>query len=864
MKAKQGQDMKNKITLLLLLFSCFCVQAQEQTEKQVALQAIHPRSREWATPANGQVVSTNPPALLWPVKSKADSYRVRLSQDKAFAEGQTLESDLLNRGEYTTHTRLNNGEWFWQYATIQSDKTMEWSSVHHFTINANSRIFETPTVETFLRQVETHAHPRLYVNREELSAFRKRNATNPEALSLIGKARKNLGMPLIPEAPTRPRDTTGRTEFEKKVMMRFMYHQFGDKVRKPVLNFCLAYLLTGDEEFIRAAIPHTLHIASMNPDGWATQEDFNRASIMLALAEAYDTGYDFFTPEQRQQILEAVKVRGNYFFRHYAKEFEAQSMDNHVWQHTLRRWMFASIAVLGDLPEATEWLAYCYETWCCRFPILGNDDGGWHDGSSYFQVNFETFAYVPFMLKRITGVNFFDIPWFHRLPSFLAYSFPKDSYSTGFGDGYEKMDKPTKGYVSFADALARELPSPLARWYCDQLINGDTARLYDNTDFTLYRLLTGHKYGDTEPEPPAADTQSLLFRDAGFALMHTDVANTENNLMAVFMSLPFGATGHAHAAHNGFTLNLGGKQMFGGSGHYSNFNDAHTLKHYRTRGHNTVIADGLSPVIGENGYGWIARFANTEKLSYALGDATHAFGEMTSPFWLNRMQLSDVEYSRENGFGNPEVTRYRRHFILLRPDIVVVYDELAARQPIRWTWLLHSYNPLRLKGGHSLFASNEAGESRFDLFAAGKINAAVGNDFFSPAENWKSRTGSNGKPLEYEKHWHAEFETSEKSDATRFLGIFQIKTGKGVPAFITPEMKNGKVKIGEWTIEAELNAQKTASLLITDREGNAILYNKNHNHIGAKIPGSTVIVEAGKVLEELTDITPGDRNTASG
>lgn len=847
--------MKKHLILILSVLSCMPVWAQ-QAEQQIDLKAIHPRYREWIAPADGQTVSTNPPALLWPVKSKNDNYKIRLSQDKNFPEGLTRHSGVLERAEYNPHTQLSNGEWYWQYATIQPSGTTEWSAVYSFTITPDSRVFQTPTVEKFLETAKAYPHPRLYVNKDELSYFRKKNASNPEALSIIQKARKNLDMPLIPEAPTRPRDTTGKTDFEKKVMMRFMYHQFGDKLRKPLLNFNLAYLLTGDEQFIRAAIPHTMHIAAMNPEGWATQEDFNRASVMLALAEAYDTGYEFFTPEQRAGILAAIQVRGDYFYKQYAKEFETHSMNNHVWQHTLRRWMFASIAVLGDLPDAEKWLGYCYETWCSRFPILGADDGGWHDGSSYFQVNFESFIYIPFMLKKMTGVNFFNIPWYHNLPSFLIYSFPKDSYSTGFGDGYEKMTTPSKGYVSFADALARELPSPYARWYCDQLIGSDTSKLYENTDFSLYRLLTNRKYSDTKPQSPEHDAQSKLFRDAGFALMHTDVANARNDLMATFMSVPFGATGHAHAAHNGFTISLGGEEMFGGSGHYSNFNDAHTLKHYRTRGHNTILADGLSPVIGENGYGWIARFSDTEKFSYALGDATHAFGNMDSPFWLDRMKQSEIACTKENGFGNPGITRYRRHFILLRPGIIVVYDELAAQKPVTWTWLLHSYHPLRQEGSHTLLTGNSAGESRFDLFTPGELATTVSNEFFSPAENWKSRTGAGGKVLEYEKHWHSQFETEKKSASMRFLGIFQLNQRKDTASFTVPEMKDGKVQIGEWTIQAELNGRKTASLTITDKEGNAILYNSAGSKIKAEIPGSTVIVKNGRIQEELIDITP--------
>ena len=119
--------------------------------------------------------------------------------------------------------------------------------------------------------------------------------------------------------------------------------------------------------------------------------------------------------------------------------------------------------------------------------------------------------------------------------------------------------------------------------------------------------------------------------------MHTDPADASDDLMAAFFALPFGSTGHAHAAHNGFTINYGGRQLFGGTGYYSNFNDKHTLMHYRSRGHNTILADGLAQVIGENGYGWLARFADNEALTYTLGDASHAYDSIRTPFWIDRM-----------------------------------------------------------------------------------------------------------------------------------------------------------------------------------------------------------------------------------
>lgn len=111
--------------------------------------------------------------------------------------------------------------------------------------------------------------------------------------------------------------------------------------------------------------------ASLPVDSDATSEDFNRSAIMYGLAVGYDTACDRMTPEERAAVLEAIRVRGEHFYRHYVKDFETHSMDNHVWQHTFRNFFFSAIATLGDLPEAEKWFRYCYEVWCRALPDPG-------------------------------------------------------------------------------------------------------------------------------------------------------------------------------------------------------------------------------------------------------------------------------------------------------------------------------------------------------------------------------------------------------------------------------------------------------------------------------------------------------------
>ncbi|MFR8223389.1 MAG: heparinase II/III family protein [Alistipes shahii] len=374
--------------------------------------------------------------------------------------------------------------------------------------------------------------------------------------------------------------------------------------------------------------------------------------------------------------------------------------------------------------------------------------------------------------------------------------------------------------------------------------------LYRSKGFSLYRILTDKPADRVAPKAPARNT-SRFYPDAGFSLMHTDPADASDDLMAAFFALPFGSTGHAHAAHNGFTINYGGRQLFGGTGYYSNFNDKHTLMHYRSRGHNTILADGLAQVIGENGYGWLARFADNEALTYTLGDASHAYDSIRTPFWIDRMERSGVDCTPENGIGDPGVSALPPPFPLpetrcdrrLRraggPPARGV--DMAAAQP----------QPHDAGRENALAASNGLAEGRMDLFTAGDLTLNLTDRFFSPAINWKRRTGPDGRVQEYVNQWHAEFTTPAKSRAQRFLAVFRITPDGRKPLALKRDAK-GRVTVGGWTVSAELDVSKPASLSVTDRRGNAVLYNTPASETG----GSTVVRRKGEPARELVDTVP--------
>jgi hypothetical protein len=71
-----------------------------------------------------------------------------------------------------------------------------------------------------------------------------------------------------------------------------------------------------------------------------------------------------------------VAARGKRFFSAEVNRLEAKRWSAHIWQQILTQFIEMSLAGVGEIPEAETWLAYAYELWINRFPLMGGDDGG--------------------------------------------------------------------------------------------------------------------------------------------------------------------------------------------------------------------------------------------------------------------------------------------------------------------------------------------------------------------------------------------------------------------------------------------------------------------------------------------------------
>ncbi len=867
--------------VILLVISTGCrdktspPQATIRNDKTV----LNPRFRIDPKPSEGESLRTNPPVFLVPLVGEKKTftggipeigdpvyYSFRLSQDKSFPADATMHLDDSPWAIFNPHKKLAPGTWYWQY---KSNKT-DWSPVLSFRINEDTPVFETPTYDELLAGIPA-GHPRVLAPDGNLENLRQRNQGGEDARQIIKRADQMLSVE-PPEEKLGVPTKKGTTEVQNNKLALDASKYLGSLARQGLDPLAKAYVLTGEEKYARAAIRWALKVASYDPNGVSMKNNFGDSECMYQMAYVYDACFDLLSEDEKEQLRAGIVPRADHFYQRWRNMLEAKVFSGHIWQHILERLFKTSVALLDEVPEAGTWLNFIYEVYLARSPVLGPSDGGWWNGNHYVELNGITLMDLPMFFQSWTGVDIIRSPFYENIPFWLIYSFPANSYSEGFGNGTEKQFGQKLGVLGFMDALTRITGNPYAAWYADfQLKNGVIGEGWNPFYFGYTQPKTGHTIHDDDefrwfriawelrdPPAPATDIADLplarVFPETGSANMHTDLQHAENNLMVSMRSSPFGSTSHAHANQNAFNIQYGGEKLFYNSGYRPSMGVPHYVKWFKaTIGHNTVLIDGKGQPIGAGeSYGWIPRFLHGEAISYALGDASMAY---------------------DNQFREPQkagIKLFRRHLIFLRPSIIVVYDELEADHDAEWTWLVHSPFEISLDDASQHFSViSTTAKSRVDQFGSSDLVIELSTKFDPEPVNFRDIKGPDGKILEYRDQWHIYSRPGQKSEKFRYLSIFQLKPAGDPSRFVELEIENGMVKLAGWEINAELDTERQASLLIIHpEERKGLIYNEPELLLGNQsfrpdINGSTMLVEIlekKNIIEEAIDVFPRGRD----
>jgi len=695
-------------------------------------------------PLDGLDVHITPPGLAWLPAEGAANYRVEVhtAGGKAVYE-KVVGADPVHLPDQV----LEPGDYVWDVVALD-DKGHEAGRRGKLRFSIPKGVAQLPWVdpETLLARVPKE-HARLLYPRADLDAVRKTlETTRKRSWAACLRAADRA---LDTDAPKYP--TYHLTE--DKQAQRLEYVKYFQYIRGYIdgklMHLSLAYLMTEDVKYAEAGKRILLEIAS-----WPT-DDADVTSVSAKWGDepglsyskcahfAYDWLYHALDDNEKRLVFKMCEDRAWQTHRRLVRQtYLATPGDSHNGR-MIAYLSDMAIAMAGESDGAKTWLDFSLKALTTIYPHWAGYEGGWAEGAPY-GLWYNGF-YIPAFeaLKQTTGFDLWQRPFFNNVRHFFFYCTSVRGEIRPFGDSAEKGGPGEKGGSGYADLMwhhAHRFDDPYVGWWVNQIQgwsggSGRTALLFDD---------------EVPSKVPVDIPQSRAFRGVGWAGLHGNLADVDNDTFFLFKSSPYGSVSHSHADQNCFAIMKGGKALAIPSGYYGpSYGMAHHAEWTRsTKANNGVLVNGEGQEIrSAKANGRLVNFEDRKGLSYVCGDATAAY------------------------VG--KLNRFDRHVLFLRPGLILMLDDLAAPEAATYQWMLHAFDEMTLGEGQVI---SRRADKTLDVRLSSPQGLTLSQtDVFDTPFN-------EGIPESFHKempnHWHVTAETQEKADATRIgaaLGVF----GKG-------------------------------------------------------------------------------------
>ncbi|MDQ7839916.1 MAG: DUF4962 domain-containing protein [bacterium] len=673
------------------------------------------------SPADGAVVSITPPAFVWIPVARGARYALQVgpAPDPATSGGRTVRG--ITMASHALREALAPGRWAWRYGVESSDGTVSWSRVRAFTVAVDARAWPYPGVDAMVGRVP-RGRPRLFVRAEEVAAYRGRARDGDLrglAAPIVRAAERDLGGPLPPEPDFLPRTQPDRGRVFAEII----------RGTRPAMDamerVALAYLLTGDARFADEARRRLRHFFSWDPLGPTelAHNDEPAMWMMMRGVRAYDWIHDRVPPEEREAIERVMRVRAEQMHQVLRRRpFESNPYESHAGR-IIGFLGEAALAFIHEWPEARDWLDYVATGYWTSYPAWGGDDGGWAEGPAYWGSYMNFMLHFAVALRTAAGADIMGKPFFANTPHYAVYTAPPYHRLAPFGDGQHSRVELGSLMYWFSSVLR----DPVARWYADARRRGPSSDILGVVlaDATL------------AGRPPTALPQSRVFPSVGLVAMHSALGDPDNDIYLLLRSSPYGSHSHGHSNQNAFTVEAYGEALAIASGYYPWYaSPHHDLWTRETRASNAITINGGQGQ-GKRSIrarGRIEAFATGGGYDYASGDATPAY--------------------------EGRLLRAVRRIVHVRPGVFVVYDEVAAPQPVTWEWWLHALSRMEVDEGAAEVRVREGRAGMVVRFLdPGGLAFAQTDRFTVPPED--------GRP----NQWHLTSSTRSAHTATVFLTV---------------------------------------------------------------------------------------------
>jgi len=737
------------------------------------------RPGEWGfRPADGSTSQVTPPAFVWRRQKDAASYALQCARKPDFTHVTYEVSEIA----YNCHCPpevFAPGQWYWRYRfTDKSGTASPWSSARGFVIPDNAVKFPMPPREELLARIPK-THPRLFVRPEDMGKLRQRakGDLKPKFDAMIRQCEKLIKSPPdTTEPPRYPKGTVRKSEEWRKIW-------WGNRRRTQAVlsgaaTLAFARLLGGKDECGHLAKKLLLAAAEWDPKGATGYRYNDEAGMPYAyhFSRAYTLVYDLLNEAERDLCREVMKARGDEMYAHLCPR--------HLWRpyssHSNRAWHFlgeVGIAFLDEVEGADDWVWFAMNVFYNVYPVWCDDDGGWHEGMSYWNSYVSRFTWWADVMRAAMRIDAYDKPYFSRAGYYPMYLMPPNKVGGGLGDLVAK--RRASQNVPLVSILAAQSGNGHWRWYVDQM--GGPRETSGYVGFIRGTL------PEVEPKEPDDLPSSRLFRGIGQAYLNSTIRDARDDVQVVFKSSPFGTQSHGYEANNSFLLWAYGQRLLIRSGRRDIYgSDHHRNWMWSTRSVNNITVDGRGQ--GRRtaaAKGRITAFRTTPAIDVVVGEAGDAYvGEKTDDDPQGKV-----------------LDRFTRAVLFVKPELVVVFDRLVARRPSTFEYWLHALDEMAAPDQHHV-------EVR-----AGDVVCPI--DFLAPEGLTFSQTNQydpNPRPRIKLREWHLTATTPTKSKAIEFVTLMRPhRAREKVPGQATLRRIDGG-----YVLTAALSDGQAIALLPTD------------------------------------------------
>ncbi len=691
-------------------------------------------------PVDKFVTYENPPLFTWPPISKAYSYTIQMSKNE----------DMSDCVSYTTYENyfspsqtMDIGVWYWRIKGINKNGETEWSDIKRFRIAENARANIIPDASQMASRIVT-THPRLWFNNDTLTEYR--NAVKVgDAYDAYQKIKSSVDSITDTTAvepqkkyPNGTKDQRADYAFSK---LENMYH------------LAFVFMIEGELTYMTKAKELLLAVTAWDPMGFTgyTTHDQVHRDVTLKCAIVYDWLHSFLSESERQTVLKMIESRMNTMYSRIVlnNPLDEKPYDSHG--RTALNMMFTvCFATMYDIPEAEEWfeniqpIFYKINSW-------GGEDGGYANGTGY-----SNSTTVP------AGIASHD----------MVYT--ATGYKSWEG-GANAGETPNKYYMfffsngapvgSFGDdetiASINERVS-LTRYLADAVrYNDSTNKWASETRGRIpYKdepMLLKYFESDVESIPPFDMINSYYDRDIGWIAMKSDIIDPWHTAVH-FKSSFWGTYNHSHAENNGFMIYAYGEPLAVSTGYYDSYYSDHD-KYYshQTLAHNAITING--------GQGQTVSNTDTEA-------SINAKGKITGYLHGDKFNLASGNAEK----AYPDLDKADRYLIYLKPDYVIVIDELSANDdtPTQYEFNLKGFSKYEVDKEEQTAILTQGRAKLFATFQYPKVTDIEEFDSFIGIDG-KEHRPATVRDQHRKDHYGVRFDTEKTADTVMVTTLDVLK-----------------------------------------------------------------------------------------